>query len=362
MIYKKIAAAVLTLAAVVSTANAQAEYAVEYDGKSMALSTLTDDDGGVMFPLRKVAEMLSAEVGWDGENRIVTVSTGSDVCKIPLGAGMMYKNKFRYDLAVPATLIDDTTYVGGEVLRLVLGVSADDERKIISAAENTATHGDNSTISVIPTADTYVCGGVNSGTNYGGEEYVGFLNTPDEPDMNQMGYIKFDISGIDPEGLENVYFRCKVKKNEKLFQSSWKPVKLNMYDVEPGAWDESTLTYDNQPERGEYIAQGQAFFGYAGVDTAVDGADITDYIKNKIAEGKIEFSFMWEGSREQLQGAYMFSRENPDITKIARLEFVYHSPEVKDLEQYEPTWYGNGVKPIEQARKMIDGTTAVYGT
>ena len=71
---------------------------------------------------------------------------------------------------------------------------------------------------------------------------------------------------------------------------------------------------------------------------------------------------MWEGSREQLQGAYMFSRENLDITKIARLEFVYHSPEVKDLEQYEPTWYGNGVKPIEQARKMIDGTTAVYGT
>ena len=78
---------------------------LEFDQNPVIISDRT------LVPFRKILESMGAQVGWDGENRIVTAKKDDIELKLTIDNKTMYKNGEAIELDVAPTVINDRTMV-----------------------------------------------------------------------------------------------------------------------------------------------------------------------------------------------------------------------------------------------------------
>lgn len=106
-----LAAVMLVLGIGVSAPAEAADIQVEIDGQTVAFDQppIIENDR-VMVPMRALAEALGAEVGWDGERRMMTATLDYNTLYLNIGMYVMYKN---YE---PIVLDAAPMIVGGRTL------------------------------------------------------------------------------------------------------------------------------------------------------------------------------------------------------------------------------------------------------
>lgn len=69
------------------------------------------DNGTTLVPIRAIGEMLDADVEWDQENGIATVTKGNRVIKLYTGTTVAYINDIECELEVSAEVVNNRTLV-----------------------------------------------------------------------------------------------------------------------------------------------------------------------------------------------------------------------------------------------------------
>ncbi len=77
-----------------------------------------------LIPVRVVSELLGAKVDWDGGKQ-VTITNNGIVAQLVFDSKDAYVNDEQVILDVPATVIDDTTYVPAGFVEKILGATVD---------------------------------------------------------------------------------------------------------------------------------------------------------------------------------------------------------------------------------------------
>lgn len=73
-------------------------------------------DGRTLVPLRFIAEAFGAEVGWNGETRTVSILKGKTDIKMVIGENSYTLNGKKYEMDVPAQVLNDRTMVPVRVI------------------------------------------------------------------------------------------------------------------------------------------------------------------------------------------------------------------------------------------------------
>lgn len=68
-------------------------------------------EGTTLIPVRAVSEELGADVIWDGENGIVTITKGDKTIKLYTGTNIAYINNIKYTLEHSADIINNRTLI-----------------------------------------------------------------------------------------------------------------------------------------------------------------------------------------------------------------------------------------------------------
>ena len=69
------------------------------------------DDGYTLIPIRAVSETLGAEVEWDGDDGVVTISKSDDAIILNIGSSTVYVNGDKYELECSAEVVNGRTLV-----------------------------------------------------------------------------------------------------------------------------------------------------------------------------------------------------------------------------------------------------------
>jgi hypothetical protein len=99
--------------------------------------------------------------------------------------------------------------------------------------------------------------------NYGGESYMRVLDNVDQfGHWIEIAYMHFDFSGLDYDG-EYLIGAQLVFRSEYSAYGEQRAYKVN------GAWEEMTITYDNRPGAGAFLASFyiSAGYNYVNLDT-----------------------------------------------------------------------------------------------
>lgn len=202
-------------------------------------------------------------------------------------------------------------------------------------------------ISVTASEDTYVNGGSKADTNFGASDLLSCRYYPTDGVYDRKAYLKFNITDVPKNDIKHVYFQFYAASAESGYES----IELNLYDVQASAWQENTLTYNTQPQWGEYIGQGNAMRGNVGM------VDITEYVLKNMHKGTI--SFVADGKISTKKQQAIASREYENSEYHPKLVIEY-SDKGSHYTDYTIPEYGKGVDPIENAKAMIQASTAEY--
>lgn len=97
-------------------------------------------DGSLMVPVRFVAERLEAEVSWDGEKKQVTLfdPPSATTVVLTIGSSIASVNGREASLQTEAQIIDNTTYVPARFVAEMLGaqVGYEDETRMVSISRD----------------------------------------------------------------------------------------------------------------------------------------------------------------------------------------------------------------------------------
>ncbi len=131
---KKFLTLLLSFGIMVSAAHASAERNVEIyiDGELLQCEVSpVNINGRVLVPMRTIFEALGAEVSWDGAGRTVWASRNGEFICVPLDSNILSTGVNnsdgaavwvdRFELDVPARIIDDYTYVPVRAVSETLG-------------------------------------------------------------------------------------------------------------------------------------------------------------------------------------------------------------------------------------------------
>ncbi|MFB0841674.1 alpha/beta fold hydrolase [Paenibacillus oleatilyticus] len=127
---QQLAVGSLLAAAIVQPVNVLAESAPAVQKIAQEAAAATKADAGSsnalarMVPLRTVAEAIGAEVEWDAENRLVTVTRGINQISVKIGERNAKVNGIpSISMTEEATIVNDTTLIPLETIRKTFGVS-----------------------------------------------------------------------------------------------------------------------------------------------------------------------------------------------------------------------------------------------
>jgi hypothetical protein len=82
------------------------------DGKQIVLSSpMLIINSSSMLPMRDFFEALKADVVWDGKNRSADVKKGDIYVTFPIDSRVITKNDRQYEIDIPATIINNVTYI-----------------------------------------------------------------------------------------------------------------------------------------------------------------------------------------------------------------------------------------------------------
>ena len=191
--------------------------------------------------------------------------------------------------------------------------------------------------------DATVRNGQYANDNYGKEATIEIKGTND--DYGRKAYLKFSLKDIEHKDPLTVTLELASCSG----QSVEKKITLVVRATDAESWTESTITYANRPRSIKKLASIQI---YAKQTCSVD---VTEYVKEALAEGKTEIAFMLDG--ESSDGLKLGFNSKESSASPPRLRFAY-----TDMSKYYgravdlPTSkrYGDGNDPFEWADKLVN--------
>lgn len=156
--------------------------------------------------------------------------------------------------------------------------------------------------------DTYVVNGDDENginalkdTNFGNSDVLFLKGNNNTGKMYRRILMKFDISSLKNEPIKKVTMRLFA------FSAELPDIQIPMYiyEVEENSWNQKEVTFNTVPEKGELVAT-------ATVAKNNNFIDLTDYIKEKINEGKDILSFMLVGDDKDPRNVRFASSKNAD--------------------------------------------------
>lgn len=99
---------------------------VTVNGEYVTFDTLpVIDNGRTLVPLRAVFEKMNAEVGWDDSTQTVTAERSGRKVSLVIGENIINVNGEKYEIDVPAKLIENRTMVPVRVISEAMGAKVE---------------------------------------------------------------------------------------------------------------------------------------------------------------------------------------------------------------------------------------------
>ena len=317
------------------------------------------DNDTFLVPLRKIAQEKKIGVNWLENISAATLSANGQNYIIPSGKNFVYINNLFEQIKAASRIIDGSLYISDDLAQRVLGLEMyyDDKLEILDFVSEKA--GDNvqtddeyekNKIKLYPFEDAGVENEDKANINFR-DETLSFKFIPNGGRTFRKSYMKFDISQMKLADLNRVTFECSFTSAE----SSNVQIEAHLYECDPDAWQEDTVTWNTKPDEGKEVGCA------TGMNRKNGGVDLTDYIKEKLASGVKTISFAIGGSQTSPQQASMGSRRNSNVNLRPKLVFNYNKPEdYKVFDSYPIPDFGGGIKPLDNAKKVLEESTATY--
>ena len=136
---------------------------------------------------------------------------------------------------------------------------------------------------VLISEDAYVRGGQYADSNFGDDIYTITKNNnaTEQGQYHRTSFYKFKISDLNKNQVGGAFVKIYLDSHEGSTENN-----LSLYEIDPNAWDEDTITWNNQPKRGDLIGK------FKVIDSAKNVyIDLTDYVNKKSLEGQQYISF-----------------------------------------------------------------------
>lgn len=98
------------------------------DGALQLLAPVHEKSGRSLVPIRFISETLGASVGWNGQSKQITISSGDKKIVLTEGSKVVYVNNEKRTIDVPAEVRNGTTFVPIRFITEVLGAVVDYDR------------------------------------------------------------------------------------------------------------------------------------------------------------------------------------------------------------------------------------------
>lgn len=234
----------------------------------------------------------------NGEVKEWTASDNGGKYILALAVNGIYADLSRLELMVrPYTLGSDGNKAYGTASYLMYNGIDDDGYPTFTSSAAT-----NSGEKVTVTEDTYVRFGANANNSYGTESTVQLKNNDKGQYTHantRCGFLKFDLTGLPEDaGVYELNLNFSGGPGEGT-------VKLTAID--PDCWEESTLTGASAKSGGTMSTSGWS------TTVTYNGkmfADVTEYVKEALEDGKTEISFRVEYVEYYESYASFYSRES----------------------------------------------------
>lgn len=188
---------------------------------------------------------------------------------------------------------------------------------------------------VIASEDSYVRGGQYSDSNYGDDVLVitKSNNAAEQGQYHRTAFFKFKISVLNQNQVGGAFVKLYLDNDEGSNDNN-----LSAYEIDPSLWDEKTLTWNNQPPKGELISSVPV--SEAGCYTYLN---LTDYVNKKSLEGVEEISFSLFDDNKFNKNYEFSSRETltPPVLMLAGIGDEPHSAKLpstvleEEIDDYE---------------------------
>lgn len=141
------------LAVFAGAVQATAEPSIVVDGQKLEFkggARVETIDGHVMIPIRMVTENLGFQVGWDAQNRVVSIAEGSRAINLTVGSKSALVNGVEKSLMVAPVVKNGVTGVPLRFVSEQMGMIVDwnDATKTVSVNRPAPTAGDSVTVTV----------------------------------------------------------------------------------------------------------------------------------------------------------------------------------------------------------------------
>ena len=149
-------------------------------------------------------------------------------------------------------------------------------------------------VEIFPTDDCHVAEGHPNQVLDSGTKYNMYIGWDEQEYLSERIYLKFDLSGISADSIENAFLRIYNKFSPSIGEEPYtsKVITVDAKEVEDDDWDETTITWNNKPAIGNVldtltINRG---FGDPGLDPRLWewwSFDVTSYVASEFAGDKI---------------------------------------------------------------------------
>ncbi len=138
--------------------------------------------------------------------------------------------------------------------------------------------------------DTFIQGGADANVNFGDSDMLDFkyINSESPTKYHRSILLKFDISQLQNDKLT----RAEISLNCFSSEESSKQRELNVYSCDPYSWEEMTVTMNTAPQKEDLLTS------VMGGKEGVIRLNVTEYVKQALANGDKAISFFIEGSPE----------------------------------------------------------------
>ena len=201
-------------------------------------------------------------------------------------------------------------------------------------------------IDIIVLEDATVRGGSYSKMNYGKEQTIEIKGSND--DYARKAYLKFSLEGITEKDPVSVTLELTSRSG----QTTEELITVEVGETDSD-WSEKTITFDERPRFNKIIARKRT---YAKQTCSID---VTEYVKQAIADGKDTVSFGLQGT-EGWKLNFNSKESNSSVPKL-RIAYV-------DMSSYfgrkvvlpKASRYGEGNDQWEWADKLVNEYFASY--
>ena len=174
------------------------------------------------------------------------------------------------------------------------------------------------------TEDTYVEAGTSANTNFGSATILDLKAWPGSATAYyRVPLLKFDISKLSDETISSALLVLECTS----MQDTTKPTQVNIYTCDPDVWEETSVTYNSIPDKGELVTEGWV------TGKGIVFLDITDYIISCRDLGKQEIALRLEGDTGSVYHL-QFASSNSDGS-APNIRVTYRDTTFTTLIRYE---------------------------